>query len=115
MGSQLVWLVFFSIVDDDGFDHGVGDLGRDVERTFALARLAGEVAHQVFVGVAEQDGALGVWLLRKSMAGLSIMKKQVGEADHHLLALAQFVGVVKVGDIDHAFEIKGFSEPADDL
>ena len=35
------------------------------------------------------------------------MRRQVGESVHHLLALAQVVFIVEVGDIDHALEVVG--------
>ena len=43
----------------DDLGHDAGNLRRGVELPLALARLGGEVAHEVFVGVAEQVVALG--------------------------------------------------------
>ena len=40
--------------DTDHLGEDAGDLGRRVELALALARLGGEVAHQVLVGIAEQ-------------------------------------------------------------
>ena len=71
------------------------------------------MAHQVFVGVAEQVVALGAVAAeveRRLEDG-----DQLGEAVHHLLALAELVGVVEVGDVDDALEIVGLGELADDL
>ena len=48
-------------------------------------------------------------LPRKSSAGFE-NADQVGEAVHHLLALAELVRVVEIGDIDDALEIVGLGE-----
>ena len=45
--------------DADHLGHDARDFRRGVELPLALARLGGEVAHQVFVGVAEKVVALG--------------------------------------------------------
>ena len=44
-----------------------------------------------------------------------VLERKVGEAILHLLALAQLVGIVEVGHIDHAFEVVGLGKPGDDL
>ena len=49
----------FRAADSDDLRHDARDFRRRVELALALARLGGEVAHQVFVGVAEQVVALG--------------------------------------------------------
>ena len=49
----------FRATDADDLGHDAGDFRRGVELPLALARLGGEVAHQVFVGVAKQVVALG--------------------------------------------------------
>ena len=77
------------------------DLGRRVELALALAALGGEVPHQVFVGVAEDVVALGA-VLREVERRVLEDGDQVGEPVHHLLAVAELVGVVEVGEVDDA-------------
>lgn len=38
-----------------------------------------------------------------------------GEAIHHVVTLAELVFIVKVGNINHALQVIGFSEFADDF
>ena len=72
------------------------------------------MAHQVFVGVAEQVVALGA-VAAEVERGVVEDGDQVREPVHHLLALAQLVGVVEVGDVDHALEVVRLGELGDDL
>ncbi len=95
--------------DADDLGHDAGDLRRGVELPLALARLGGEVAHEVFVGVAEQVVALGA-VAAKVERRVVEDGDEVGEPVHHLLALAELVGVVEVGDVDHALEVVGLGE-----
>ncbi|MNO68732.1 hypothetical protein D3C76_595710 [compost metagenome] len=86
-------------------------LGRGVELPLGLARLGGEVAHQVFVGITQQVipfGAVGrqIQPLEDS--------HQLGETVDHLLALAEFVFIVEVGNGDHPLEIVGGGQRTDD-
>ena len=74
------------------------DLGRGVELPLALAALGGEVAHQVFVGVAEDVVVVGA-VLREVELGLLEDADQVAEAVDHRLAFAELVGVVEVGEV----------------
>ena len=90
------------------------DFGRGVELALALAGFGGEVAHQVFVGVAQQVVALGA-VAAKVQPRVVEDGDQVRQPVDHLLALAQLVGVVEVGDVDHALEVVGFGHAADDL
>ena len=55
----MVWSALLALADADDLGHDARDLGRGVELALALAGLGGEVAHQVFVGVAQQVVALG--------------------------------------------------------
>ena len=100
--------------DADDLGHDAGDFRRGVELALALARLGGEVAHQVFVGVAQQVVALGAVAAEIELR-LVEDRHEVGEAVHHLLALAELVGVVEVGDVDHALEVVRLGELGDDL
>ena len=100
--------------DADDLGHDAGDFRRRVELPLALARLGGEVPHQVFVGVAEQVVAFGAVAAEVERRGVED-GDEVGEAVHHLLALAELVRVVEVGDVDHALEIVGLGELGDDL
>ena len=70
------------------------------------------MAHQVLVGVAEQVVALG--------AGASEVevvedRDQLGQPVLHLLALAELLLVVEVGQVDDASQVVGFGELGDDL
>ena len=98
--------------DADDLGHDARNFRRGVELALALAGLGGEVAHQVFVGVAQQIVALG-----PVGSKIQILENgdEIGEAVHHFLALAQLVGVVEVGHVNHALEIVRLGQPGDDL
>ncbi len=103
------------VADADDLGNDEGDLGGGVELPFAFAGLGGEVAHQVLVGVAQEVIALGA-VAAEIEGGVLENGDQVGEAVHHLLAPAELVGVVEVGDVDHALEHRvRVGQPADDL
>jgi hypothetical protein len=55
----MVWLGCGPGPDADDLGHDPRDLGRGVELALALARLGGEVAHQVLVGIAQDVVAFG--------------------------------------------------------
>ena len=114
VGSWMVWSLLLALADADDLGHDARDFRRGVELALALARLGGEVAHQVFVGVAEQVVALGAVAAEIELR-LVEDRDQVGEAVDHLLALAELVRVVEVGDVDHALEVVGLGELGDDL
>ena len=57
------------------------------------------MAHEVFIGVTQQVVALGA-VAAEVERGIVEDGHQVAEAVHHLLALAELVGVVEVGDIN---------------
>ena len=97
---------------DDDFRHHPRDLGGGVELSLALAALRGEVAHQVLVSVAQQVvpfGAVGAQVNSLEDAD------QFAQAVHHLLAAAQFALVVEIGDGNHAAQIVGIRQFADDF
>ena len=78
------------LVDAEDEREDQADFRRGEELALTLAALGGEVAHEVFVGVAEQVVAIGAvlgevegWVLEDG--------DQVGEAIHHFLAAAEFV------------------------
>ena len=94
--------------------HDAGDLGGGEELPLALAGFNREMAHQVFVGIPHDVVALGAvaaeverWVVEDG--------DQIGESVNHVLALAEFVGVVEIGNINHTLEVIGFRELADDL
>ena len=89
------------LVQPDHLRHHARHLGGRVELALALARLGGEVPHQVFVGVAQQIVAFGA-----VAAEVQALEDghQPGEAVHHLLALAELFFVVEVGDVDGALQ-----------
>ena len=96
--------------DADHLGQNARHLGRGVELPLGLARLGGKVAHQVFVGITQQVIPFGT-------VGRQIQPledgHQLGEAVDHLLALAEFVFVVEVGNGDHP-QIVGSSQRTDD-
>ena len=98
--------------DADDLGQDPRDLGRRVELALALAGLGGEVPHQVLVGVAEQVVALGA-----ATAEVEVVedRDQLGEPVLHLLALAELLLVVEVGQVDDLLQVVGLGELADDL
>ena len=98
--------------DADHLGHDARDLGRGVELPLALARLGGEVPHQVLVGVAQQIVALGPVGLEVEAVEYG---DQLGEPVLHLLARAEPALVVEIGLFEHALETVGLGELADDL
>ena len=98
--------------DADDLGQDAGDLGRGVELALGLAGLGGEVPHQVLVGVAEQVVALGA-----AAAEVEVVedRDQLGQPVLHLLALAELLLVVEVGQVDDLLQIVGLGELADDL
>ena len=98
--------------DADDLRHDARDLGRRVELALALAGLGGEVPHQVLVGVAEQVVALG-----PVAAEVQVVedRDQLGQPVLHLLAVAELLLVVEVGQVDDLLQVVGLGELADDL
>jgi hypothetical protein len=93
--------------------HRARDFCRGVELPFALAGLGGEMPHQVLIGVAQQVVAAGT-----VAAEVQPLKDrdQLGQAIHHLLALAQLLFIVEVGDVDRALQaFIGIGKTADQL
>ena len=72
------------------------------------------MAHQVFVGVAEQVVSLGA-IAAEVETGAVEDRDEIREAIHHLLAFAELVSVVEVGYIDHPFEVVRLGELRNDL
>ena len=97
--------------DADHLSHDARDLGRRVELPLALARLGGEMAHQVLVGIAQQIVASGTVGTKVETVEYG---HQLGEPVLHLLAPAQLALVVEVGLIDNALEIVGLGQLPDD-
>ena len=83
--------------DADDLGQHPRDLGRRVELALGLARLGGEVPHQVLVGVAEQVVALGA---AAAEVEVGEDRDQLAEPVLHLLALAELLFVVEVGQVD---------------
>ena len=69
-----------------------------VELALALAALAGEVPHQIFIGIAEDVVVLGA-VLREIERGVFEDCDEVAELLDLLCAIAEFVGVVEVGKV----------------
>ena len=84
------------------------------ELPLALARLGGEMAHEVFVGVAQKVVTIGTVVAE--VEGRRVKDShQVGKAVHHLLSSAELSLVVEVGHIDDTPETVGLGQLADDL
>ena len=99
------------VTDAEDLRNDAADLGRGVELALALAALGGEVAHQVFVGVAQDVVAVGAVL--REIEGLVLEDgDQVGEPIHHLLAAAELGGIV---EIRHVGQLVGIGQRSDDL
>ena len=83
-----------------------------VELALALARFSGEVTHEVLVGVAQQ-----VVAARAEAAEVQIIedRDELEEPVLHLLAPAQLLLVVEVGQVDDVAQVVGLGELADDL
>src|SRR5262249_25556818 len=81
--------------DADDLGNDAAYLGRRVDLALALAAFGSEVAHEVFVGVAEDVVVLGA-VLGEVQLGLSEDRDQVGEALYPGRAVAELVGVVEV-------------------
>ena len=92
--------------------HHLRDLGGCVELALALAGLGGEVAHQVFVSVAEQ-----IVPFRPVSPEIKSVEDshQLREPVLHVLAGAELRLVVEVRLVDDAFKLVGLGEPADNL
>jgi len=85
----------------DHLRHHARDFGRGIELALAFAGLGGEVAHQVFIRIAQQVVALGAVAAKVQPFEDAY---QPGQPVHHFLALAELFLVVEVGHIDGAFE-----------
>jgi hypothetical protein len=72
--------------------------GWGIELALALATLGREMSHKIFVGVAQEVVPIGA-VLREIEGGVLKYGNKVGEAFHHFLATAEFVRVIKVGDV----------------
>ena len=95
--------------DDPG--HDAADFGGGVELALALATFGGEVAHQVFIGIAKNVVAIGA-VLGEVQRGVFKRGDEIGEPVHHLFAGAELGGVVEVW---HVGQLVGCSQRADDL
>ena len=72
--------------------------GGGIELPLALAALAGEVTHQVFVGIA-QNVIMLCTVLGEVEFRLLKYGDQIGQAIHHRLAFTQLVGIVEIREV----------------
>ena len=100
--------------DADHLGDDAAHLGRRVELPLALAALAGKVAHQKLIGITKDVVMLGA-VLREVEFGLLEDADQVGELLHHVLAFAELVGVVEVGEVTFRQAGVGIHQGRDDL
>ncbi|GAB6043472.1 hypothetical protein JCM17961_41500 [Endothiovibrio diazotrophicus] len=99
------------LADAEDARHHPAHLGGGVELPLALAALGGEVAHQVFVGVAEDVVALGAVAAEVQRRVLED-GDQVGEPIDHPLAAAELGCVGEIGQVGEAVLLR---QRADDL
>ena len=99
------------VMDTDDLSDDAADLGGSVKLALALAALGGEVPHQVLVSVAEDVVAVGA-VLREIERLVLKDGDQIGQPVHHLLAGAEFGGVVEVR---HVRQPVGVCQRGDDL
>ena len=97
--------------DADDLRDDATDFGRRVELSLALATLRGEVTHQVFVGIAQNVIPFGA-VLREIQRLVLEDGDQVRQAIHNLLAAAELVRVIEIGEIR---EFVGAGKWGDDL
>jgi len=100
--------------DANHFGNDAADLGRRVELALALTRILGEMPHQILVGIAQNVVVFGA-ILGKIQFRLLKDGDEVGQALYHRLTLAQFVGVVEVGEIALRQAGIGIHQGGDDL
>lgn len=82
--------------------HHARYLGWRIELAFALARFGGEVAHEVLVGVAQKIVSLGSV---PSKIDTLENSDELRQPVDHLLAFAEFLLVVEVGEVDGALQL----------
>ena len=97
--------------DADDLRHDAAHFGRRVELTLALAAFGGEMAHQVFVGVAEDVVALRAIFTKVERLVLED-GNQIGEPVDDLLTAAEFARIVK---IRHVRQLVGLGQRSDDF
>src|SRR5215472_16402712 len=84
---------------ESGVEDNLACMAAAAPTCFPFARFSGKVAHQVFVGISQQVVTFRA-VPAEIEGGVLENADQVGEAVLHLLALAQFVGVVEVSYCD---------------
>ena len=92
------------VADANHLRHYTAHFGRRVELAFRLARLRGEILHQVLVGVADKVVVGGAVVREVEVFVL----KHADESAHgidKILSLAKLRLVREVGVVDHAFEV----------
>ena len=99
------------VADAENLRNHPAHLGRGVELALAFAALGGEVAHQIFVGIAQDIIAIGA-VPGKVEGRVLEDSDEVGEAIHHLLAAAELGGVIEVREVGQPV---GISQRGDDL
>ena len=86
------------LTDTDDLRHDAADFGGRIELPLALAAFGREVAHQVFVGIAQNVIAIGP-VLREVERRVLECGDEIGEAVHLLLATAELAVIIEVGEI----------------
>jgi len=78
--------------------HDAADFRWGIKLALAPAALAGEVPHQVLVGIAQEIVVVGAILGEIQRWGVKNVD-EVTEPLNLVLAVTQFVGVVKIGEV----------------
>ncbi len=86
------------LADADYLCYDPADLGRGIELAFALAAFRCEVAHQVFVSIAQDIVTFGP-VLREIKGRVLKNGNEVGKPFNHFLTAAELVSVIKVRHI----------------
>ncbi|MPM16283.1 hypothetical protein SDC9_62661 [bioreactor metagenome] len=83
------------------FGHHPANFGRRVKLSLAFAALAGEMFHQVLVGIAHQVVVVGAVLPKIQSGGLK-HSNQITHRIDQILAFTEFLLITEIGHIDHA-------------
>ena len=102
------------VADADDFCQDAADFCRSIELAFALAAFGGEIAHQVFVGIAEDVVAAGPVVAEVEFWAFKDGDES-GQGVHHVLAVAELRVVKKFCVVDDACQVVIFGEFRDDL
>lgn len=91
-----------------------GHFGGGIELALGLPGLRREVAHQIFIGVAQNVVAIGA-VFREVQLFPAEDVDQGGQGADHFLVFAELLCVVEEGSVDHPGKLVFLRDPGDDL